>query len=104
MSGITVRSAHRTLQRLNTLAAQITAENLAAALPSVNFQYLGEYLSDAGEIADKAQPKRHCDKCGISLSRRARADQRYCSHACRQAVYRQRVTPRRQSSLTTDSN
>jgi predicted nucleic acid-binding Zn ribbon protein len=96
MSGITVRSARRTLARLNTLAAQITPENLAAALPSINYQGLAEYLLDAGEIADKARPKRHCDKCGISLSRRARADQRYCSPACRQADYRQRVTPSRQ--------
>jgi hypothetical protein len=99
MSGITVRSARRTLARLNTLAAQITPENLAAALPSINFQGLAEYLIDAGEIADEAPQKRHCDKCGISLSRRARADQRYCSPACRQAVYRQRVTPSRHSQV-----
>jgi predicted nucleic acid-binding Zn ribbon protein len=97
VSDITVKSARRTLQRLQSLAAQIAPQNLAAALPAFDYQALADYLADTDELADDVEP-RHCAKCGTPLSRHTRIDQQYCTHACRQAVYRQRhVTPSRQS-------
>jgi hypothetical protein len=105
----TGRWVRRTLARVAWLFQHVPAERLADMLVvqgAGHIEGLGAYLQDVQQVMDRLQPDQPqpCVVCGHDLryaTTATRCDVRYCSRACRQRAYRERVTGRQQEDTST---
>jgi hypothetical protein len=98
---LVLKTVLRTINRVRLLANAISAENLAKELLRLGFDAeqfdkqiggAGDYLFEVWECMNKQKPYigAPCQVCGKSTLR-DRKHAKYCSRACRQKAYRNRL-------------